>query len=115
MQILIAFVVMGLIGVFAVVLAASAALIQCLPLVIVVLAVVGAVRWWERRSHPRNPPLPSTPPRVPAVSRPEPPPRPALPRPDGWVVVPVWLDRSGGVRRRPVIDAEVISVDEDHG
>ena len=56
MQILIAFVVMGLIGVFAVVLAASAALVQCLPLVIVVLAVVGAVRWWERRSHPRNPP-----------------------------------------------------------
>ena len=99
MQVLIGFVMMGLIGVLAVVLTAAVALIQFLPLLAVVLAVLGALRWWERRSHRRR-------------ARPPP---PMLPRPDGWVVVPVWLDRGGGVRRRPVVDAEVISVEEDHG
>jgi hypothetical protein len=76
MQILIAFVVMAMIGMFTVVLVASAALIQCLPLLIVVLAVVGSLRWWKRRSHPRNPPWPPTLAARPrAIPPPAPPPR----------------------------------------
>ena len=98
MQILIAFVVMGLIGVMAVVLVAAAALIKFLPLLIVVLMVVGAVRWWERR---RTRPLPATPPRPPAISRPTPLPQLMLPRPDGWVVVPVWLSEDQAQPTRP--------------
>jgi hypothetical protein len=114
MQILIAFVVIGVIGVFAVVLVASAALIQCLPLLIVVLAVVGALRLWERRSHPRNTPWPPTPAARPrAIPPPAPPPRPTLPRPDGWALVPVWLNPAAR-QQHPVIDAEVIS-EQDHG
>jgi uncharacterized iron-regulated membrane protein len=109
-QILIAFVIMGLIGVLAVVLIAAAVLIRLVPLLILVLVVVGAVRWWERRTHRRAaPPLPPT------IAAPVPPPRPTLPRPDGWVLVPVWVDPYGRPQRRPVIDAEVISVVEHDG
>jgi hypothetical protein len=110
MQILIALVVMGLIGVLAVVLIAASALIRSLPLLIVVLVVVGAVRWWERCTHRGAAPAPP-----PTIAGPVPPPRSMLPRPDGWVLVPVWLDPHSRPQRRPVIDAEVISVDEHDG
>src|ERR1700677_3033989 len=101
MQILIAFVVMGLIGAVAVVLAATAALIRVAPLLIAVVVMVGAVRCWERRRL--------------AVPAPAPPAAPFLSRPSGWVFVPVWIDPAGRAHRRPVIDAEVISVEEHHG
>ena len=75
MQVLIGFVMMGLIGVLAVLLTAAAALIQFLPLLAVVLAVLGAPRWWERRGHHRRA-------RFPASRRPAPPAStdPAAPR-----------------------------------
>lgn len=114
MQILIAFVVMGLIGLVAVVLAAGAALIKFMPLLVVVLVVIGAVRFWERRGdNPVAPP--PAPPRPPAISRPAPPAPLIPPRPTGWVMVPVWMDPSGRPHRHPVIDAEVISEDQHHG
>jgi hypothetical protein len=76
MQVLIGFVIMGLIGVLAVVLTAAAALIQFLPLLAVALAVLGALRWWERGSHHRRA-------RFPAVPRPAPPSPPIPPRLSG--------------------------------
>jgi uncharacterized iron-regulated membrane protein len=112
MQILIAFVVMGLIGVAAVVLVAAAALIRLWSLLVVVLVVVGAVRWWGRRGHTRTPP---SPPRPHATPRPAPSPWPTMPRTGGWVLVPVWMDPSGRPQRRPDIDAEVISVEQHDG
>lgn len=114
MQILIAFVVMGLIGLVAVVLAAAAALIKFAPLLVGVLVVIGAVRWWERRGHSpvAPPPAPAHPQTLP---RPAPPAPPMPPRPTGWVMVPVWMDPSGRPHRHPVIDAEVISEDQHHG
>jgi hypothetical protein len=106
MQVLIALVMMGLIGVLAVVLTAAAALIQFLPLLAVVLTVLGALRWGERRSHRRRA-------RPPASRRPAPPPPPIPQRLGRWVMVPVWVDPGGRAHHRPVIDAEVISA-EDH-
>jgi hypothetical protein len=106
MQVLIAFVIMGLIGVVAVVLVAAAALVRLLPLLIVVLVVVGAVRWWERSGR--------GPARQAAIPPPAPPPWPTMPRPDGWVMVPLWIPQGRG-QHHPVIDAEVINVDEQHG
>lgn len=114
MQVLIALVMMGLIGVVAVVLVAAAALVRLLPLLIVVLVVVGAVRWFERPGRRRPAPCPPAPPRPIAAPRPVPPPWPPMPRPDGWVMVPVWIPH-GRAQHHPVIDAEVISVDEHHG
>jgi hypothetical protein len=108
MQVLIAFVMMGLIGVAAVVLTAAAALIQFLPLLAVVLAVLGALRWWERRGHHRRV-------RFPASGRPAPPSPPIPPRLGGWLMVPVWVDPGGRAQRSPVIDGEVISVEEHDG
>jgi hypothetical protein len=115
MQILIAFVVMGLIGAVAVVLAATAALIRVAPLLIAVVVMVGAVRCWERRRLARRGPRAPAPPRPPAVPAPAPPAARFLSRPSGWVLVPVWIDPAGRAHRRPVIDAEVISVEEHHG
>jgi hypothetical protein len=81
MQILIAVVVMGLIGVLAVVLVTAAALIRLLPLLLVVLVVVGAVRWWERRDRTRKPPWPAASARSLGLPPPAPPGRPMLPAP----------------------------------
>jgi hypothetical protein len=115
MQILTAFVIMGLIGAVAVVLVAAAALVRLLPLLIVVLVVVRALRWWGRRGHRRRAPSPPTPPRPITAPGSAPPPWPTMPRPDGWVMVPMWLDPHGRGQHHRVIDAEVISVDEHHG
>jgi hypothetical protein len=114
MQILIAFVIMGLIGTLAVALIAAATLIRLLPVLIVVLVVVGAVRWWERRGD-RQAPCRPAPPRPITAPRSAPPPWPTMPRPDAWVLVPVWMAPRGRGPHHPVIDAEVISVDEHHG
>jgi len=113
MQILIAVVVMGLIGAVAVVLTATAALVRVAPLLITVVVVVGAVRWWERRP-PRPGPRAPAPPRPPAVSAPVAQPASSW-RPGGWVLVPVWVDSRGRAHRHPVIDAEVISTEGHHG
>jgi hypothetical protein len=111
MQILIALIVMGVIGTVATILVATAALIQLAPLLIVALAVVGAVRTLQRRHHR---PLPAPPSAV-RPGRPRPTP-PTLPPPDGWVLVAVWGRPEDRVQHRPpVVDADVISVEEHHG
>lgn len=106
MQVLIAFIIMGLIGVFAVVLTVAAALIKLLPFLAVTLVLLGALRWWERRRRPA---------RQPVSARLAPPPPPIPPRLAGWMTVPVWVKPGGRPNRRPAIDVEVISVEEHDG
>jgi len=115
MQIVIAVVVMGVIGLVAVVLVAAATLIRLLPLLMLVLMVVGAVRWWERRAGRRAGPYAPAPPRSSAIPRPAAPPPPTVRYPDGWLMVPLWIDPRGRAQRRPVMDAEVISVQDHDG
>ena len=113
MQLLIAVVVMGSIGVFAVVLTAAAALIQVLPVLAVVLIFLGALRWWELRRRPAAPrSTAACPPAFPPVA---PPPPPVPPRLAGWMMVPVWVDLGARTPRRPAIDVEVLSVEEHDG
>jgi hypothetical protein len=113
MQILIALIVMGVIATVATILVATAALIQLAPLLIAALAVVGALRTLQRRHHRQFPAPPGVLRR--ALPRPLTPTLPALPCPDGWVLVAVWGRPEHCVHRPPVVDAEVISVEEHHG
>jgi hypothetical protein len=115
MQILIAVIVMGLIATVAVVLAAGATISRLAPLLIAVLVVVGVVRSLQRRRKPRPAPPP-----LPGVIRPAPPQpvapiRPTMPRPDGWMLVPMWWLPAQPVHRPPVLDADIISVEEHRG
>lgn len=119
MRLLIAVVGMAVIGALAVVLVAVAAVIRLLPLIVAALLVLAAVRWSERRR------------RVPVAAPPPAPPGPSafggaptartIPQhPSGWVMVPVWMvpaeaHAQGRRRRHPVIDAEVISEDDQDG
>jgi hypothetical protein len=112
MQNLIAFVVMGLIAAVATLLVAISALIKLAPLLIAVGIVVGALRWLRRR---RSRPAPLPPGTMPVGSlRPV---APVLlpPRPDGWVLMPMWWHPEHRVHRSTVLDAEIISVDEHRG
>jgi hypothetical protein len=110
MQIVIALIVMGVIGAVATILVATAALIQLAPLLIGALVVVGAVRRLQRG---RARPLPAPP----SVLRPgRPRSAPMLPCPDGWVLVAVWGCPECRVQHRPpVVDADVISVEDHRG
>lgn len=113
MQILIAVLVMGVIGVVATVLVAAAALVRLAPLLIVALVVAVVVRTIQRRGLRRltasppgagPPPLPRLAPRT----------WPMPPRSDGWVLVPMWWLPERHLHR-PIIDADVISVEEHDG
>jgi hypothetical protein len=111
MQILIALVVMSVIGTVATLLIATAALIQLAPLLIAALVVAGAVRRLQRR---RGRPLPA-PPSVLRRARPRSSP-PTLPCPDGWLLIGVWeRPENRGPHRPPVVDAEIISVEDHRG
>jgi hypothetical protein len=110
MKVLLSFLVMGVIALFAVVLVVVQTLIKLLPLLVAALLVVVAVRVWERRR--RGPGV--VPPVAPLALRPAAnPTQPLRPAPvGGWVLVPVWMDRAGRPQpHRPVIDAEVINED----
>jgi hypothetical protein len=112
MKVLLSFLLMGVIALFAAVLVAVQALIKLLPLLVAALLVVAAVRFWERRR--RGPGVaPPAAPQPPALRPAAPPPQPLRSPPvGGWVLVPVWMDAAGRPQlRRPVIDAEVISED----
>jgi len=113
MRILAAFICMSLIGVVATVLAMISALIQMLPVILAVLAVFCALRWWTRRAAGRagvdvnaGPPAVRVPPAVQ--------PRPIAPRPAGWVLMPVWMPASDHAERHRYIDAEIIGEDNHH-
>jgi hypothetical protein len=113
MRILAAFICMSLIGVVATVLAVISALIQMLPVILAVLAVFGALRWWTRRAAGRagvdvnaGPPAVIVPPAVQ--------PCPIAPRPAGWVLMPVWMPASDHAERHRYIDAEIIGEDNHH-
>jgi hypothetical protein len=113
MQILIAVIVMGVIATVATALVAAAALLQLAPLVVAALVVLGVVHRWQRRRplRPAPSPLSVSPP---TAVRPAARARPVPPRPDGWVLVPMWWLPEHRTPR-PVVDAEVISVEENHG
>jgi hypothetical protein len=113
MRILVGFVFMGMIALVAVVLAAVQLLIKLLPLLVIALLAVGAVRLWEHRRAPGvgRPAAPQPP----VIRRPAPQSPPLRPRRAGrWVMVPVWMDAGGPRQRHPVIDAEVIGEDGEH-
>jgi hypothetical protein len=111
MRILAAFICMSLIGVVATVLAVISALIQMLPVILIVVAVFGVIRWRRRGAgrasvHVNAGPAVLTPPAAQ--------PRPFAPRPAGWVLMPVWMPASGVPERHHYIDAEIISEDNQH-
>jgi hypothetical protein len=110
MQILIALIVMGVVGTAATILVATAAVIQLAPLLVASLVVVGVLRRWQRRRHrPRPAPRGDL---RPALPWPSP---PVSPCPDGWVLVAVWGRPECRVHRPPVVDADILSVEEHHG
>jgi hypothetical protein len=118
MRILFAFLVMGMVATFVVVLVAVQTLISLLPLLIAALLVVGAVRFWEKgRGVPV--PAPPAPSRQPARTRPAAQARAIPPQPVAWLMVPVWPDWTipGPTQQPPpvVVDAEVIDEAEHRG
>ena len=112
MRILAAFLCMSLIGVVATVLAIVSALIQMLPVILVLLAVFGGLRWWTRRAAGRTGvEVPARPPAV--LTSPAARPRPIGAQPTGWVLMPVWTPTPDAAARHHYIDAEIIS-EENH-
>lgn len=112
MRLLIALACMGLVGAVASALAFVQVLARTWPLLVIVVAIIAAVRWHDRHRRGVAPqrglatPMCESPrqliPGGPAVA----------PRPVGWVLVPVWMgpaDRQA--LRHPVIDGDVITGD----
>jgi hypothetical protein len=113
MRILAAFICMSLIGIVATVLAIISALIQMLPVILVLAAVFVALRWWTRRAAGRaNGQVNAGPPA--AITSPAARPRPISPHPAGWVLMPVWAPTSDATERHHYIDAEIVSEDHQH-
>jgi hypothetical protein len=112
MRILVAFICMSLIGVVATVLAIISALIQMLPVLVILAAVFAAVRWRRRAVRPANGQVTAGPPA--AIASPAARPRPIAQRPAGWVLMPVWAPTSEAPERHHYIDAEIVSEDHQH-
>jgi hypothetical protein len=112
MRILVAFICMSLIGIVATALAIISALIQMLPVLLILAAVFAVVRW--RRSPARQASIHvyASPPA--AITSPAARTRPISPRPAGWVLVPVWAPTSDAPERQHYIDAEIVSEDHQH-
>ena len=112
MRILTALLSTSLIGVVALVLAVISALIQLLPVLVIVAAVFGVLRWRRRTADPARVDAKS---RTPAVlTSPAPRLRPIVAQATGWVLMPVWIPPDGHERRH-YIDAEIIRGDRHRG
>jgi hypothetical protein len=112
MRILAAFICMSLIGIVATVLAIISALIQMLPVILVLAAVFAVVRWRRRAAGRANIHVNAGPPA--ALTSPAARPRPIAPRPAGWVLMPVWAPTSDAPDRHHYIDAEIVSEANPH-
>ena len=114
MRILAAFLCMSLIGVVAIVLAIISAVIQMLPVILVLLAIFGGLWWWTRRAAGRAGVDVNADPTA-VIAPPAVQPRPKAPRPAGWVLMPVWRPAPEAPERHRYIDAEVLGEDNDRG
>lgn len=116
MRILIAFVCMGFVGTVASALAFAQVLARTWPLAVVVVGIIVAVRWHDRRRRAIAPPQALPAPIANTSSRPLQSGQPVAPRPAAWVLVPVWMDPlDRQAPRHRVVDADVIPGDGRHG
>jgi len=113
MRIFAAFLCMSLIGVVATVLAVISALIQMLPVLLIVAAVFGVFRWCRRAANPARVDANSRPPAV--LTSPAPRPRPPVAQPTGWVLMPMWMPAPDAPERHHYIDAQIIREDHHRG
>jgi hypothetical protein len=114
MRIIAAFLVMGLLGFIAFVLAVVSALIQLLPFIAVALIVALLIRIGRKRPAHRGKAVSRAPaPRAPIAPRPGQPQRAV--NGGGWVLVPMWIPGTPQSPAHPrVLDAEVIDQDGRH-
>lgn len=117
MRMLLTFVCMGFLGMLATTLAIIQVLARAWPALVIVLAVVVAMRLRDVRVHRAAAPVTVLPPQRTATSPLLTTARQPIPaRPAGWVLVPVWMDAHGHAsHHHPVIDGDVIEGDTHRG